>query len=84
MTEMGQALPTVRHAIIVRPFVRGREYLAAIDQQNALIRVQQAGDIVAALDTPAGGLVGCLYVTEEVPLANVAAALDAFLRHKHD
>lgn len=38
-------------------------------------------DIVDALDTPDGGLVGCLYVTEEVPLANVEAALDAFVRY---
>ena len=38
-------------------------------------------DIVAALKAPTGGLVGCLYVTDETPLPNVRAALDAFLRY---
>lgn len=37
--------------------------------------------IVNAVNTPRGGLVGCLYITESVPLENVAAALDAFLEY---
>ncbi|MFW5798825.1 MAG: uroporphyrinogen decarboxylase family protein, partial [Planctomycetota bacterium] len=37
--------------------------------------------IVEAVNTPHGGLVGCLYITESVPLENVAAALDAFLEY---
>ena len=35
--------------------------------------------IVETFKTPEGGLVGCLYITESVPLANVEAALTAFL-----
>jgi len=38
-------------------------------------------EIVETFNTPKGGLVGCLYVTEGVPLENVEAALDAFLRY---
>lgn len=36
-------------------------------------------DIVQALWRPRGGLIGCLYIDDSVPLANVAAALDAFV-----
>ena len=38
-------------------------------------------EIVDALKAPDGGLLGCLYVTEQVPLENVEAALDAFVRY---
>jgi hypothetical protein len=38
-------------------------------------------DICRALKAPDGGLVGCLYVTDETPLQNVEAALDAFLKY---
>jgi hypothetical protein len=38
-------------------------------------------EIVEALDTPAGGLVGCLYIDDHTPLANVQAALEAFLKY---
>lgn len=37
--------------------------------------------ICNALKAPTGGLVGCLYITDETPLANVKAALDAFLKY---
>jgi uroporphyrinogen decarboxylase len=37
--------------------------------------------IVAALKAPDGGLVGCLYIDEEVPLVNIEAALDAYIRY---
>ena len=38
-------------------------------------------DICDALKAPDGGLVGCLYVTDETPLVNVEAALDAFVKY---
>jgi uroporphyrinogen-III decarboxylase len=39
----------------------------------------RAREIIDALRTPEGGLIGSLYITEETPLRNVEAALDAFL-----
>jgi len=38
-------------------------------------------DIVAALRAPNGGLIGSVYITEGEPLANVEAALDAFVEY---
>lgn len=42
-------------------------------------------EIVEALDTPTGGLIGCLYIDDLTPLANVQVALEAFVKYgKHE
>ena len=57
------------------------------DQQRILPRGtpadvdQHIREIVSALADPRGGLIGCVYVDDSVPLQNVEAALDAFVRY---
>jgi uroporphyrinogen decarboxylase len=63
-------------------------FFADPDRQNILPKGspedvrKHINDIINALNTPAGGLMGCLYVTEEIPLANIDAALSTFLEYR--
>lgn len=88
-TELGVDLLSVQLNVVGldnAARLRGRTCVYADpDRQDVLPNgspeavAEHVRDIVETLNTPEGGLVGCLYITESVPLANVAAALQAFL-----
>ena len=58
------------------------------DRQNILVNgtpkdvKNHINDIIKALCTPKGGLVGCVYITKDTPLENIKAALDTFTAYQ--